>query len=121
LAEERKKAEEAAKVQAKMEEQKKIQQDIEERKAKAIAAKLNQEKQSQNVADELSKIKKEYPLGKTVEEFEKYGMKITRTIMVEEKIIKVYLKVKHPWGETFYFRNSQCISKYLYDIEIGKL
>ncbi|MGC9374183.1 MAG: hypothetical protein ACP5DQ_03975 [Bacteroidales bacterium] len=121
LAEKRQKAEEAAKAQAKIEEQKKIQQDIEKRKAKAIAAKLKQKKQSQNVADKLSELKKEYPLGKTVEEFEKYGMKITRTIIVEEKIIKIYLKVKHPWGETFYFKNSQCISKHLYDVEIGKL
>ncbi|HKL08122.1 MAG TPA: cell envelope integrity protein TolA [Bacteroidales bacterium] len=121
MAEERRKEEEAAKAQAEIEKQKRIKQDLEDRKAKAIAAEINQQKYSQNVADELSKLKKEYPEGKTVEEIEKYGMQITRTIIVGDNRIKVFLKVQHPWGETFYFRNTQCISKHLYDIEIKKL
>ncbi len=121
LAEERRKAEEQAKIEAEIEQQKRIQKDIEERRKKAIAEKLKQRQESQNVADELSELKKDYPIGTTVEDIEKYGMKITRTIVVEDRKIRVYLKVKHPWGETFYFKNSQNISNHLYNIELSKL
>lgn len=119
LAEERRKAEEEVKASAKIEEQNKIQQEIKERKTKAIADKMQQKQDSQSLAEELSVLKKDYPMGKTVEHIEKYGMQITRTIVVGEKIVRVYLKVNHPWGETFYFKNSLCISNNFYKLELN--
>ncbi len=125
LSEDRKKEEEAAKVQAELEEQELLQKDIEIRKAKALAEKLKRQNQlyhqAQKAADEFTEVKKDYPKGKTVEEFEKFGMYITRTIVIDNEAVRIYLKVKHDWGGLFFFKNNQSISGELYDIELERI
>ena len=56
-----------------------------------------------------------------IEEFEKFGMYITRTIVIESEAVKIYLKVKHDWGEVFFFRNNQSISEELYTVELERI
>ena len=118
LSEERKKAEEAAIIQAKLENEERLKRDIEVRKAKALTEILNQAKQ---VADEFVEVKKDYPKGKTVEDFEKLGMKIKRTIVIDSETVRIYLKVEHDWGAIYYFRNNQCISQELYNVELESI
>lgn len=66
-----------------------------------MAEKLKQQadlmNKSQKAADEFAEIKNEYPKGKTVEEFEKHGMRIIRTIYIDNQAIRIYLKVVHDW------------------------
>ena len=100
--------------------------DIELRKSKALADKLKKQNQlynsaAQKAAEELTEVKKDYPKGKTVEEFERYGMKITRTIVIDDEVVRIYMKVVHEWGATYYFKNNQSISGYLYSIELDRI
>ena len=125
LSEDRKEADEAAKVQAELEEQELLRKDIEVRKAKALAEKLKRQNQLYNqakkAADEFTEVKKDYPKGKTVEEFEKFGMYITRTIVIDNEAVRIYLKVKHDWGGLFFFKNNQSISEELYEVELERI
>lgn len=126
LADERNKEEEAAKAQAELDAKVKLERDIEIRKAKALAEKLNEQNElyknaAQKAAEELSEVKKDYPRGKTVEEFERFGMKITRTIVIDSEVVRIYLKVIHEWGATYYFKNNQAISHYLYTVELKRV
>ena len=120
LAEERKRLEEEALAKKQLEEQEKLQKDIEARKAKAIAEKIKEQekaiKVAQSVVDEVDK--KSFNKGKTEEIIEKENMKITRTVFVDASSILIYLKVEHQWGGVYFFRNDQCISEYLYEIEL---
>ncbi len=124
-ADKRKKEEEQVKVQEEIEKQAQLHKDLDERRNKALADKLKREgqryKHAQEVADEFADVKNDYPKGKTVEEFEKFGMKITRVIIVDNKVVRIYLKVQHDWGETFFFKNNQCISQRLFDIEVESI
>ncbi|MCK7537006.1 MAG: hypothetical protein MZV63_41610 [Marinilabiliales bacterium] len=100
-----------------------MQRDIEIRKAKAIADKLREQEKALNVAKKsVGEVEKEnYNKGKTVEVIEKENMKITRTVFVESSAILIYLKVEHEWGGVYFFRNDQCISEYLYEIELKSI
>ncbi|PLX14576.1 MAG: hypothetical protein C0597_09785, partial [Marinilabiliales bacterium] len=73
---------------------------------------------AKETADEFAEVKKEYPKGKTVEEFDKYGMHITRTILIDDQVVRVYLKVEHEWGGLYFFKNNQSIYEELYRVEL---
>jgi len=66
--------------------------------------------------DFLSKLAKNYPEGKTVENYEKPNKKILRVILNNDGIAKEYIKVKYSYG-TFYFRNGQNISQGIFNAE----
>ena len=125
MAEERKKEEEAAKAQEEIKKQALLLKDIEERKAKALAEKLKKQdqlyNQAQKAADEFIEVKKDYPKGKTTEVFDKFGMHITRTIVIDNEVVRIYLKVEHNWGATFFFKNSQSVSEELYTVELERI
>lgn len=125
LSEQRRKEEEAAKIQAEIQQQAQLQKDIEERKAKALAEKLKKQDQlynsAQKAAEEFTEVKKDYPKGKTVEEFDKFGMHIIRTIVIDDEVVRIYLKVNHEWGAIFFFKNNQSISEELYKSELERI
>jgi hypothetical protein len=122
--ERRRKEEEAAKVQREIKQQALLKADIKKRNANALQKKLREQaaiyQETKKAANELIQLDKEYPTGKTVEEFDKFNMHITRIIMSFDESIKLYLKVEHDWGKVFYFRNIQSISEELFNIETKK-
>ena len=124
-AEKRNKNLESSELERLQAERRKHEEDLASRRQKAIEARKAQQDNAAQKANEtanslLNISEKDYSSGKTVEEFEKYGMLITRIIVVDKGAVKVYLKVVHSWGEAFYFKNSQCISGNLFTIEVNK-
>jgi tetratricopeptide (TPR) repeat protein len=61
----------------------------------------------------LSDLAKKYPEGVTVENYSKKNKKIKRVIVNRKGIAKEYIEVKYSYG-TYYFRNGQNISKYIF-------
>jgi len=61
----------------------------------------------------LSELAKKYPEGITVENYNKKGKKIKRVIVNRKGIAKEYIEVVYSYG-TYYFRNGQNISKYIF-------
>ncbi len=71
----------------------------------------------------LPPLKKTYPNGKTVEEFDLEGKHIVRTIFFENDFRRVLLLVVHDWGGVYYFIDelqigSRCITREAYLAEI---
>lgn len=64
----------------------------------------------------LSQMAKEYPEGITVENYDKKNKKIKRVIVNRNGIAKEYIEVKYSYG-TYYFRNGQNISRYIFSSE----
>ncbi len=66
--------------------------------------------------DFLNALAKQYPNGKTVENYNKPNKKIKRIIINKNGIAKEYIEVKYSYG-TFYFRNGQNISRSIFNSE----
>ena len=64
----------------------------------------DEEKEARKEA-EMQKLRIQYPEQKTVLEIDQPGKHITRVIMNIDNNISVYLKVKHSWGATFFFKD----------------
>jgi|GEM_PF-1988539 len=67
----------------------------------------------------LNKLARKYPNGKTVEYYDLPGKKITRVIIVENKLASEYLEVRYDYG-TFFFRNGQNISRAIFISETNR-
>ncbi len=64
----------------------------------------DEEKEARKEA-EKQKLRIQYPEQKTVLEIDQPGKHITRVIMNINNEISIYLKVRHSWGATFYFKD----------------
>lgn len=60
---------------------------------------------------------KEIPLDTSVSYYSHHNMNITEVILNNEKILRVYHRVKHNWGGVFYFKNYRAISRTLFFLE----
>lgn len=69
--------------------------------------------------EELSLLKadKEIPFDTTINKYEHHHMKVTEIIINNDKILRIYHRVKHDWGAVFYFKNYRSISKAFFTIE----
>ena len=76
----------------------------------------------------INDLDREYPNGKTVESFEGKHWIITKVTLKDDVKVIQYLKVKHHWGPSFYFKREEierkpfyfCISNSLFGIETGE-
>ncbi len=59
---------------------------------------------------QLPPLKESYAQGKTVEVFEYEWKTVTRIIIQEHDLRRVFSKVKHNWGPTFYFKDNSPLS-----------
>ncbi len=57
------------------------------------------------IEEENKRLAKTYPNKKNIEEIDKPGKHITRVVMNIDNKITIYLKVKHDWGATFFFKD----------------
>ena len=73
-------------------------------KTRPQPAMTDEEKEARKEA-EMQKLRIQYPDQKTVLEIDQPGKHITRVIMNIDNNISVYLKVKHSWGATFFFKD----------------
>ena len=69
---------------------------------------------------EYLKIKGDYPPGKTIEDIQEDGKKITRVILKKRGSVEAYIKVVHHWGGVFYFykepsSNLRSITEHLFE------
>lgn len=60
---------------------------------------------------------KEIPFDTTINNYEHHHMKVTEIIINNDKILRIYHRVKHDWGAVFYFKNYRSISKTFFMIE----
>ncbi|SRR6056297_347414 len=65
----------------------------------------------------LIKANEEIPFDTTVTKYEHHNMKVTEIIINNDKILRIYHKVKHSWGAVFYFKNYRSISQPFFEIE----
>ncbi len=63
------------------------------------------EKTQEWIEEENKRLVTTYPNKKTIEEIEKPGKYVTRVIMNINNKVTIYLKVKHSWGATFFFKD----------------
>jgi len=76
----------------------------------------------------INDLDREYPNGKTVEVFEHKNWIITKVTIKDNLKAIQYLKVKHHWGPSFYFKREEiqskpyyfCISNSQFNIETGE-
>jgi len=68
------------------------------------------ENKKQNIA-------KEMPLDTSISTYTAFNMDIVEVILNNKKILRVYHRVEHDWGEVFYFKNYRAISKTLFFLE----
>lgn len=69
-------------------------------------------------------LKNNYPLGRTIEEFDLEDKHVTRVIINHKGKRNVFLKVSHKWGAIFYFKDEspltyRCITQKTYERETG--
>jgi hypothetical protein len=63
------------------------------------------------------KLVKEMPLDTAISYYSSFNMDITEIVLNNDKILRVYHRVKHDWGGVFYFKNYRAISKTLFYLE----
>lgn len=88
-----------------------------------VAAKQNVKPAKEISNLHLPPLKKRYPNGKTVEEFDLEGKHIVRTIFFEGDFRRVLVLVTHDWGGIYYFIDelhigNRCITREAYLAEI---
>ena len=147
-AEQRRKEEELRKQEEKLKQeklQKDLQKQAEERREQEVQEKkLTEKEQKELVEKQKEKAKQQFieeinsntkklldkpgekiediPVSdkeKVVDEYERYGMEITRVIINKGEVVRVYHKVKHYWGGVFYYKNYRIISEHQFEIETG--
>lgn len=62
-------------------------------------------------------VAQQYPDGFTEEIYEKGNRKITKRVLVKNNLGDEYLKVVHPWGGEFYFKNGEPITQFIWQKE----
>jgi len=60
---------------------------------------------------------KEMPPDTSISTYTTFNMDIVEVILNNKKLLRIYHRVEHDWGEIFYFKNYRAISKTLFYLE----